>query len=1315
MKHRKALWESCILILFFWAGWQALERANALQSRPSDARPYVKGTGYFHQGRQVALQPQKPGAGPVLAGRPVVSYAKSPLSFEPNQGQTDRTVRFLSHGRGYGLFLTGDEAVLKLQYSGVRSQDSGYPFGAVLGLQWATDNGPRTRGRGRGTADNILRLKLLNANQNATVTGVHELPGKVNYFLGNDPKEWRTNVPTYDQVRYRNVYPGIDLVYYGNQGGELEYDFVVAPGADPGAIALDVGAGLGPAHGRPQGSRLRIARDGGLVVLTEGGEVRFRKPLVYQEKESEIRSQKSGVRTQDSGFRSQESGAKDEIRESKIGNRPSTIVNRQLLEGHFSLDALNRVHFALGPYDHTRPLVIDPVLVYSTFLGGNYLDQGNGIAVDSSGNIYVTGQTQSDNFPTVNALQASKKNPANSSMTAFVAELNAAGSALVYSTYLGGSVKDQGSAIAVDSSGNAYLTGSTCSSDFPTVNPLQASLKGTCDGFVAELNTTGSALVYSTYLGGSGTVGDGGTGIVVDSSANAYVTGYTNSTDFPTLNPIQGYGGGGDAFLCKIGANGSAFVYSTYLGGSGQDQGNGIAVDASGDAYVTGFTYSSDFPTVNPLQAKHSASPYSTVFVAELNAAGSALVYSTYLGGSSIDTGSSIAVDSSGNAYVTGATQSTDFPTVNPLQAKNKVTSSGNGTAFVAKLNAGGSALAYSTYLGGSGSSLGGDQGNAITVDSAGNAYVTGLTYSSDFPTFNPIQASNNTTSAGGRTAFLAGLNTTGAGFVYSTYLGGSKADEGNGIAVGSGGNAYLCGYTYSPDFPTVNPIQATNGADYGTAFVAEVSPPPPVILSPASLNFGSVLANITSPEKIVTLSNISGGSLNLTSIITSGDFAEVAAANSCPYGGGLVAGGTTCPIYVTFTPTATGTRTGALTVTYSGQGSPQTVALNGTGIVSAASVSTNSLNYGGQNVGTSSAPQTVTVTNLGSVALSVSNVAISSGWTQSNDCLPSIPANSSCTVLVSFQPTVLGPQNGTLTFTDYASNSPQTVTLSGTGLAPEVSLSPTTLSFAGQTVSTTSLPQTVTLTNTGNGTLIPLIVSVGGDFAQSNTCAGSVAAGASCTISVTFTPTAIGTRNGTLKFTDDASDSPQTVSLTGTGEDFALAVPNGYSSSATVPAGQAATYTLTVVGEGGFNQPVTLTCGGYPTKSTCAVSPSSAAPGKNFSVIITTTATSAPAPPPLPHPRLPRPHALLVLGALLACLARAIRASRQGKAGRWVLYLPLAAGLLLVLALAGCGGSPAVTYYGTPPGSYTVTLTGTAGAGSAAVSHSLKLTLNVS
>ncbi len=628
----------------------------------------------FHEGWKAGNENS---AKPAMSGAQaqlVASFGKLPLSFEANQGQADGRGKFFSHGHRYALFLTGDETALELQDSGFGIQDSGTR--AKYSVQRTMDVGPRTtfrrENRNPKIESEVIRLRLAGAKPDAEVTGREELPGKVNYFIGNDPKKWRTNVPTYAKVRYRDVYPGVDLEYYGNQGGELEYDFIVAPGADPSAIALDVGAGLVPARGRLQGSPLRIDANGDLVIPAKGSEIRFHKPQVYQE-QSTVDSPQLTV--------------EKETRKPNAVNRQPTIVHRQFRDGRFVLDAQNRIRFAIGPYDQSKSLVIDPELVYSTCLGG-VSDSANGIAVDSSGDAYVTGTTYSDNFPTVNPFQPTKK---SSDTTAFVTKFNATGTALVYSTYLGGSGGDTGNAIAVDSAGSAYLTGQTCSSDFPTALPLQASLKGSCDPFVTKLNPAGTSLVYSTYLGGS-SLSDAGAGIAVDSSGCAYLTGSTRASDFPTANSLQpSLKGYENAFVSKLNPSGSALVYSTYLGGSDGDNGAGIAVDSSGNAYLTGTTSSPDFPTVNPFQTYQSKYGETNAFVAKLNPGGSALVYSTFLGGSGVpnaatlaggDQGLGIAVDSSGNAYLTGATWSPDFPTVNPIQTYQSKSSTSN--AFVA-------------------------------------------------------------------------------------------------------------------------------------------------------------------------------------------------------------------------------------------------------------------------------------------------------------------------------------------------------------------------------------------------------------------------------------------------------------------------------------------------------------------------------------------------------------------------------------------------------------------------------------------------------
>jgi hypothetical protein len=601
------------------------------------------------------------------------AYGQLPLSFEANQGQTAAPVNYLARGSGYALFLTPGAAALSLQK----------PAAANLGPGAA----PAPEG-------DVLRMQLVGASATPQVVGLDQLPGTTNYFIGNDPSQWHTNVPSFARVAYQGLYPGVDLVYYGNQR-QLEYDFVVAPGASAAVIRL----GLQGAEGMALDAR------GNLVLHTVGGDVVEHAPVLYQ--------QSGGV--------------------------------RQAVSGRFVLEGDGQVGFAVGAYDASRPLIIDPVLSYSTYLGGNGYEEGQDIAVDSAGNAYLIGTTTSTDFPTADALQAAY---GGGLFNAFVAKLDASGTSLVYSTYLGGSGEDNGNDIAVDRAGNAYVTGHTTSTDFPTANPIQATNGGGQDAFVAKLNACGTALVYSTYLGGSGD--DLGQGIAVDRAGDAYVTGRTTSADFPTVNPIQAANRGFmNAFVAKVNASGTALVYSTYLGGSGEDDGTAIAVDRAGNAYVTGSTSSTNFPTVNPIQAGYGGGN-TDAFVAKLNATGTALVYSTYLGGSGEDLGFGIAVDRAGNAYVTGGTDSTNFPTANPIQAAN----GGSEDAFVAELDASGTALVYSTYLGGSGF----DRGIRIAVDRAGNAYVTGDTQSTDFPTVNPLQAAYG---GGSDDAFVAKITNT--------------------------------------------------------------------------------------------------------------------------------------------------------------------------------------------------------------------------------------------------------------------------------------------------------------------------------------------------------------------------------------------------------------------------------------------------------------------------------------------------------------------------------------------------------------------------
>jgi hypothetical protein len=473
-----------------------------------------------------------------------------------------------------------------------------------------------------------------------------------------------------------------------------------------------------------------------------------------------------------------------------------------------------QVGFEVADYDRSRPLVIDPVLVYSTYLGGSKADAGFAIAVDGAGSAYVTGETGSASFPSTDTVPQPDLAGARD---AFVTKLSADGTALVYSTFLGGSIGDHGYGIAVDATGQAYVTGYTESTDFPLLNALQTACaldpESVCeDAFVAALSADGAALLYSTYLGG--TDYDTGSAIAVDGTGQAYVTGLTTSTDFPTANALDAtLGGVQDAFVAVLGAGGTALVYSTYGGGSGSDAGTGIAVDAAGQAYVTGLTASVDLPLINALQPAFGG--IQDAFVAALGVGGTSILYSTYLGGSDTDAGADIVVDGAGQAYVTGRTQSTNFPLLNAMQP----TFGGNQDAFVSKLSADGATLVYSTYLGGSGL----DAGAGIAVDGTDQASVTGLTASANFPLLNAL----DTTLGGSQDAFVSKLSPEGAVFIYSTYLGGSESDAGAGIAAvaleGVGQQAYVIGKTNSPDFPVQSALQATYGGGLSDAFVTRI------------------------------------------------------------------------------------------------------------------------------------------------------------------------------------------------------------------------------------------------------------------------------------------------------------------------------------------------------------------------------------------------------------------------------------------------------------------------------------------------------------
>ena len=1135
----------------------------------------------------------------------IEAYGKLPLSFEQNVGQTTQEVRFISHGAGYELFLAPQEAVLALRTPLPHDLSPRNRFKTMRALRDAS----------RARARTAVRMRFEGANPNAQVSATDKLLKKTNYFVGSDRTKWHTDVPSYGRVKYTDIYPGVDLVFYGNQR-QLEYDFVVAPGADPRAIHLNL-----------QGAReLRINARGDVVLKVPGGEVLLQKPLVYQ------------------------------------------IVKgrRQEIAGGYTLAKNHRVTFAVPSYDRNEPLILDPVLNYSTYLGGSGSDgdaPGLGIAVDSTGNAYVAGTTFSNDFPTTSS-GFDPGPPASGAVNgeAFVTEMNPTGTAELYSTYLAGSTGELGVALALDPTGKIYITGLTFSSDFPTTsNALKQSPNSTNlnvgTSFISKIDPSisgANSLVYSSYIGGTGgtpALADFGNAVAADANGNAYVTGITFSppnagpvfalTDFPVMNAFQATPNDaidGNAFLTRIDTTKSgnaSLIYSTYLGGTGAnagalgfaDAGFGVAVDSSSNAYIIGATSSTDFPTTaSGLQTTSPTGNVSgTAFVTRIDTTKSgnaSMVYSTYLGGETSDFGVGIALGPSNVAYATGGTHSLLFPTTT---GAFQTTGNSKGVAFVSLLDtgkAGAASLQYSTFLGGTN----GDTGNAIRADGTGNAYLVGSTASLNFPVTSG--ALEPVLPAGPGVGFVTKINPGGNGaadLVYSTYFGGSAATQEQGFSIAldasSPPNAYITGQTFSTasSFP-VFPAGAfqTNLNGISDAFIAKLTLIPTFTVVPTSLDFGTQPIHLTSAAKTVSLTNNTSDAIPFpgTAVTFTGtnkaDFASP--SNTCA---GSIAAGATCMVNVTFTPSVAAAETGTMVIT-------------------------------------------VTITNGG-----------------------------------------------------LSSSQAFDVSLTGTGSAtlPGVGLAPTSLAFGGQMLTTTSAAKTVTLTNTGGGPLTITSIAASGDFTETSTGAGAcpispntLPAGPgvnTCTISVTFAPTAVGARNGTLTITDNANGSPHTVPLTGTGWDFTITAP----TTGTVGPAAPLKFNATMTPLGGFNQAVALTCTGAPAGTTCAVvSPVTAADGttaQTAQVTVTTTAMMIP-PRSIPNPPISiRQIVPLILALMLLFMLPRTRRLR--------VRLGLVTAMLMLVVLAGCSGSGS-----KPPMNATLTITGTSTGTAGSKSHSATVALTI-
>lgn len=1168
-------------------------------------------------------------------------YGSLPLNFEANQGQADSQVKFLSRGKGYTAFLTAGDLTLSLRPEVVTND--------------RTSHQPQTR---------TVQIKLLGAGKSPTLAGEDLQPGRVNYFIGNDPAKWHTNVAIYGKIRYKDVYPGIDLVYHGNHG-RIEYDFEAKPGSDASRIAFEV-------RGADQ---IALNSLGALVLKLGTNELQLDSPVVYQQ----------------------------------------VAGQRVPVEGGYVVTDATHVAFKLAHYDASKPLVIDPVLVYSTYLGGSGDDEITGIAVDSTGSVYVSGYTTSVDFPlaTLGSLPSGLDH-------VFVAKLDPTGSHLVYADYIGGDNDDYGFAIAVNTSNQIYVTGSTASSNFPVVNAYQASYPGSFNGFLTRISADGSSVLYSTYFGGNGS--DMPSALALDGQSNIFVAGNTSSTNFPVVNayqpaamPNQGGYYGNYGFLSKFTADGSSLAYSTYFGGSSNVALNcggtpcwpqpfssitGMAVDSTGNSYVAGSTNTYDFPvTPGAYLTTNTTQLDATVgFVSKFGSGGN-LQDSTYFyetsGFTSIN---AIAIDNSGSAYVTGAAfGNSTFPITSTTICDPSVSSSACSYGFVTKFDSGVSTLLYSTFLGPN------NYGTpaSIVLDQNDDAYVLATTSSNSFSLFNGIEGY-----AGGNDLLLAEIDPSAGSELFATYLGGSADERAVGMALDSAGDLYVAGATTSTDLPTTTGAFQTLLGGSADAFIMKIGSgsAPSVSLNPDALQFSAIPVGTTSQPLQVTLRNMGSSALSLTSIAATANFSE---SDNCA---GIVPTTASCTLTIIFTPSAVGSLTGSIAINDNANGSPHSIGLMGTGLGAVVSLAPASLAFPGTPVGVSSAPQTVTLMNQGNASLSISSILVSGNFAQSNNCGTTVPAAGSCTLSVTFTPAAAGPLTGSITFIDNANGSPQVIPLTGSGLDALVSLAPASLSFASTPVGVSTAAQTVTLMNQGNTSVSILSIQISGDFAQTNNCGTSLAPATNCAFNITFTPASSGNRSGSLTITDNAAGSPHMVGMSGAGADFNITTAQ---SSATIKAGASATYTVKVAPVGGaFGSAIKLGCSGAPATTTCSLSSSSVTPGSNPATVTVTISTMAYSAAMIQLRQ--RDQATLAFWmpfpafGFFGVLVGGSRRFRRKIAATVALFV-MAVALLL---LSGCAGGTGIANqnHGTTPGTYKLTVTGTSGG----LQHSLPLTLTV-